>query len=69
MSSNSAAPAKRRVRFLSAELGAAELRPSNRHARGCNRESKIYNLESFSGVLAQLVERLNGIESGADSLT
>jgi hypothetical protein len=28
----------------------------------CNRQSKIYNLKFFRGVLAQLVERLNGIE-------
>src|SRR5438876_2471572 len=28
----------------------------------CNRQSKIYNLRFFYGVLAQLVERLNGIE-------
>ena len=28
----------------------------------CNRQSKIYNLKFFDGVLAQLVERLNGIE-------
>ena len=28
----------------------------------CNRQSKIYNLKLFFGVLAQLVERLNGIE-------
>ena len=28
----------------------------------CNSQSKIYNLTVFSGVLAQLVERLNGIE-------
>src|SRR5213595_760337 len=28
----------------------------------CNRQSKIYNLRFFRGVLAQLVERLNGIE-------
>src|SRR4030095_2262707 len=28
----------------------------------CNRQSKIYNLKFFHGVLAQLVERLNGIE-------
>jgi hypothetical protein len=28
----------------------------------CNRQSKIYNLNSSAGVLAQLVERLNGIE-------
>ena len=32
----------------------------NQHA-SCNRQSEIYNLKS-SGVLAQLVERLNGIE-------
>jgi hypothetical protein len=29
---------------------------------GCNSQSEIYNLRSFAGVLAQLVERLNGIE-------
>src|SRR5215510_15394798 len=29
---------------------------------GCNPQSEIYNLKSFAGVLAQLVERLNGIE-------
>jgi hypothetical protein len=28
---------------------------------GCNSQSKIYNLRSCAGVLAQLVERLNGI--------
>jgi hypothetical protein len=28
----------------------------------CNPQSKIYNLSFFTGVLAQLVERLNGIE-------
>jgi hypothetical protein len=28
----------------------------------CNSQSEIYSLESFAGVLAQLVERLNGIE-------
>ena len=28
----------------------------------CNRQAKIYNLRFFHGVLAQLVERLNGIE-------
>ena len=28
----------------------------------CNSQSEIYNLRSFAGVLAQLVERLNGIE-------
>src|SRR5438093_4951740 len=28
----------------------------------CNRQSKIYNLQFLHGVLAQLVERLNGIE-------
>jgi hypothetical protein len=28
---------------------------------GCNPESEIYNLDSLAGVLAQLVERLNGI--------
>src|SRR5207244_10564599 len=28
----------------------------------CNRQSKIYNLRFFRGVLAQLVERLNGIQ-------
>jgi predicted neutral ceramidase superfamily lipid hydrolase len=29
---------------------------------GCNLRQEIYNLESLAGVLAQLVERLNGIE-------
>ena len=29
---------------------------------GCNPKSEIYNLQFFTGVLAQLVERLNGIE-------
>jgi hypothetical protein len=29
---------------------------------GCNPQSEIYNLRFFTGVLAQLVERLNGIE-------
>ena len=29
---------------------------------GCNSQSEIYNLRFFTGVLAQLVERLNGIE-------
>ena len=29
---------------------------------GCNPQSEIYNLDSLAGVLAQLVERLNGIE-------
>ena len=29
---------------------------------GCNLQSEIYNLKFFAGVLAQLVERLNGIE-------
>jgi hypothetical protein len=29
---------------------------------GCNSQSEIYNLRSLTGVLAQLVERLNGIE-------
>ena len=28
----------------------------------CNPQSEIYNLKFFAGVLAQLVERLNGIE-------
>jgi hypothetical protein len=28
----------------------------------CNPTSEIYNLKFFTGVLAQLVERLNGIE-------
>ena len=28
----------------------------------CNLRSETYNLQSFTGVLAQLVERLNGIE-------
>jgi hypothetical protein len=28
----------------------------------CNSQSKIYTFRSFAGVLAQLVERLNGIE-------
>ena len=28
----------------------------------CNPQSEIYNLKFFTGVLAQLVERLNGIE-------
>jgi hypothetical protein len=28
----------------------------------CNLLSETYNLQSFTGVLAQLVERLNGIE-------
>ena len=28
---------------------------------GCNRQSEIYSLRFFAGVLAQLVERLNGI--------
>ena len=28
----------------------------------CNSQSKIYNLKFLAGVLAQLVERLNGIE-------
>jgi hypothetical protein len=28
----------------------------------CNSQSEIYNFRSFAGVLAQLVERLNGIE-------
>ena len=32
------------------------------HPAGCNSQSEIYNLKSFRGVLAQLVERLNGIE-------
>jgi hypothetical protein len=32
------------------------------HLAGCNPRSEIYNLRSFTGVLAQLVERLNGIE-------
>ena len=32
------------------------------HLAGCNPRSEIYNLRSFAGVLAQLVERLNGIE-------
>src|SRR5881396_2371872 len=31
------------------------------HLAGCNPRSEIYNLRSFAGVLAQLVERLNGI--------
>ncbi len=34
-----------------------KLRPAS-----CNLQSEIYNLNSFTGVLAQLVERLNGIE-------
>jgi len=34
------------------------LRPSS-----CNPQSKIYNLSFFTGVLAQLVERLNGINA------
>ena len=29
---------------------------------GCNLQSRTYNLKFFAGVLAQLVERLNGIE-------
>ena len=29
---------------------------------GCNPDSEIYNLTASAGVLAQLVERLNGIE-------
>ena len=29
---------------------------------GCNPQSEIYNLDLLAGVLAQLVERLNGIE-------
>ena len=29
---------------------------------GCNSQAEIYNLKFFAGVLAQLVERLNGIE-------
>jgi hypothetical protein len=29
---------------------------------GCNLESEIYNFKFSAGVLAQLVERLNGIE-------
>ena len=29
---------------------------------GCIPQSEIYNLDSLAGVLAQLVERLNGIE-------
>ena len=32
---------------------------------GCNPQSEIYNLDSLAGVLAQLVERLNGIETEA----
>src|SRR4030095_3242186 len=31
-------------------------------AAGCNLQSEIYSLKFFAGVLAQLVERLNGIE-------
>jgi len=31
------------------------------HLTGCNLQSEIYNLTFFGGVLAQLVERLNGI--------
>ena len=30
--------------------------------RSCNLQSEIYNLQFSRGVLAQLVERLNGIE-------
>ncbi len=36
------------------------MRRKKQHA-SCNRQSEIYTLKS-SGVLAQLVERLNGIE-------
>src|SRR5262249_15930134 len=32
--------------------------------RSCNRQSKIYNWKFFLGVLAQLVERLNGMAVG-----
>ena len=42
---------------LDAELAVAKVR-----VPGCNLQSEIYNLKSFRGVLAQLVERLNGIE-------
>ena len=31
---------------------------------GCNPQSEIYNLDSLAGVLAQLVERLNGMAVG-----
>lgn len=34
----------------------------DRFLAGCNLQSETYNLRFFSGVLAQLVERLNGIE-------
>ena len=35
----------------------------------CNPQFEIYNLKFFAGVLAQLVERLNGIEYRSIALT
>ena len=37
------------------------MRCKKQHA-SCNPKLEIYNLQFFTGVLAQLVERLNGIE-------
>ena len=34
----------------------------------CNQRSKIYNQKFFYGVLAQLVERLNGIQEVRGSI-
>ena len=36
---------------------------------GCNPQSEIYNLKFLAGALAQLVERLNGIEYRSIALT
>ena len=44
-----------------AAMEVIDLRNSTASA-GCNSQSEIYNLRSLTGVLAQLVERLNGIE-------
>ena len=40
----------------------AGLRAVQNQRASCNRQSEIYNLQFSRGVLAQLVERLNGIE-------
>ena len=46
-------------------IGAGAILAARRRFNGagsCNRPSKIYNRKFSGGVLAQLVERLNGIE-------
>jgi hypothetical protein len=45
----------RSASFIDADSGMAS-------QTGCNRQSEIYSLKFLTGVLAQLVERLNGIE-------